>query len=374
MGDDHARAREIRHHGDHDGLLAPPPSRSGDHAPLDAIVVPTARPIAFLDEAIRLAGALDCPLVALCSGRVGAAEAMRRAPEGVRMLAVDCVRPGLPSFETSATLAGYGFERHTDAGLKRNTALALARMLGWRRVVFLDDDMAVRRPADLPLAAGLLGPVTAVGLRNDGFPDNSVVCHAFRAVGGRQGTFIGSGALAVAVDRVTSFFPSVYNEDWFFLLEDGGIGQVAAAGTVTQRVFDPYEDPERARSEEFGDCLAEGIFALLDDGRRVSDADEEYWEQFLAARHSLIAGVLRRVPDQPAIGGATRARMARAIRAAQERLTEITPDMCVRYLKSWQRDRDHWVDFLATLPAESVAGALRRLGLRAETTHLRRAS
>ena len=49
-----------------------------------------------------------------------------------------------------------------------------------------------------------------------------MVCHAIRDTGGKQGTFVGGGALAVAVDRVDSFFPDIYNEDWFYLLRDDG--------------------------------------------------------------------------------------------------------------------------------------------------------
>lgn len=352
----------IRHHGTHNHLLTPVNRETGSQASVDAIVVPAARPVTNLDHALGLARALDCPVIVLCSGNATAERVLRRAPEAVRTITIDFGAPAVPEFETSGMLAGTRFQRHTDTSLKRNVGLAIARMVGWRRVVFLDDDMAVPNPMDLVIAASLLNSFAAVGLKNKGFPDNSVVCHAYRAVGEDQDSFIGSGALAVAADRVTSFFPSVYNEDWFFLLGDERLSPVTVAGTVTQRPFDPYVDPERAGSEEFGDSLAEGIFALLDGGGRIRDADERFWDQFLADRRRLITSVLTRIP---ALGraGAEKARMTQALEAALDRLKLVTADVCVRYLKLWRRDRERWAAYLAGLPRAGVPEAAGRLGL-----------
>ena len=65
-----------------------------------------------------------------------------------------------------------------------------------------------------------------------------------------------AGALAVDVKRNRSFFPNIYNEDWFFVLDAGKrLQQVATVGQVIQDPYDPYR-PERARAEELGDVLA----------------------------------------------------------------------------------------------------------------------
>ena len=127
----------------------------------------------------------------------------------------------LPELATSRLLAGTMFERKTDVSTKRNLALVLSHALRWKRVVFLDDDIRVPDPSDLSKAVGLLDSHSAVGLAIGGFPDNSMVCHAFRQAGGWQDTFIGGGALAVGIKDNRSFFPNVYNEDWFFVLEAG---------------------------------------------------------------------------------------------------------------------------------------------------------
>ena len=147
----------------------------------------------------------------------------------------------LPELATSHLLAGTMFERKTDVSTKRNLALVLSHALRWKRVVFLDDDIRVPNPGDLSKAVGLLDSHSAVGLAIGGFPDNSMVCHAFRQAGGWQQTFIGGGALAVGVKRNRSFFPNVYNEDWFFVLEAGKrLQSVATVGQVFQNPYDPY--------------------------------------------------------------------------------------------------------------------------------------
>ncbi len=234
------------------------------------------------------------------------------------------------------------FERRTDVSTKRNLGLMLSYALRWERVVFLDDDIRVPNPADLSRAAGLLDSYSAVGLGIGDFPDNSMVCHAFRDAGGRQDTFIGGGALAVGVKGNRSFFPNVYNEDWFFVLDAGkGLQSVATVGQVLQYPYDPYR-VERARGEEFGDVLAEGTFWLLDQGKPASDGDLSHWRDFLAHRRQFIAQVQNMVESKTSIDATTRARMGEALRAALGRCAVIPPQLCADYMKALAADQDRW--------------------------------
>ncbi|MEV0143439.1 MULTISPECIES: hypothetical protein [unclassified Nonomuraea] len=351
------------HHGSHRHLLLAPGAGAGEGR-IDAIVVPTVRHHRSLLHAVTLSKALGCPLLVLCSGPyTGTARLRALAGLGAEVIAVDF--PGsaaltLPRFETSAVLPPR-FRRRTDTAAKRNLALALARMLSWERIVFLDDDIEVGEPDDLRRAAGLLGRFSAVGLSVAGFPDNSVVCHAYRAVGGHQESFVGGGALAVETVRNVAFFPDIYNEDWFYLLEGDGLRPLAVTGKVRQAPYDPFRTPERARSEELGDVLAEGLFWLLDEGRTIDDAHHGHWEDFLARRRRFIRSVLRRIPDADAPPAEAR-RMEEALKAALGRLALITPHLCLAYLDAWRADRKSWRDFADLLPAAgTVDEALRAL-------------
>jgi hypothetical protein len=363
----------VYHHGSHTKLLRPLSPHVDRPAGVNAIVVPTARPHSYLAEVVDLAARLNCQLVLLCSQWADAGRAIEVARRhDVRAVAVDIdpLVTRLPQFQTTGLLKGTRFEQKTDTSLKRNAGVAVSRMVGWGHVLFLDDDIKVDSADDVRDAAALADSFAAVGLTNVGFPDNSVVCHAYRLVGGIQGQFVGGGAMVVPGRRCTSFFPTIYNEDWFFLLNDEGrLSPVTATGKVDQKFYEPFRDPERARSEEFGDCLAEGVFALLDDGRPVRDAvSERYWRHYLGIRQQFIGDVLDKVP-YAGLGKAEEQRIEAALKGARGRLAHITPQLCVEYLNALHGDRKRWQQFLKRLPRkQSAADALRYLGLRPHTS------
>ncbi len=346
------------HHGSHTDLLWAADD-AGRRRGIDAIIVPTARPPAYLDQAAALAHALGCTLVTLHSKQwTSAAKAAQRLPRNVNLLAVDIRDPAqlrLPDWETSRLLAGTVFDRRTDTSAKRNMALVLSRMLGWSRVLFLDDDITELDPDDVRRASGLLDTYNAVGLRVGGMLDHSVVCHAYRQAGGSQQAFIGGGALAVHLERSTSFFPDIYNDDWFFLLDgDKGIQPVGVTGAVRQFPYDPFRNPDRARGEELGDVLAEGIYWLLDQGGSVTDADQAHWTKFLVRRRRFIERVLRMVEQDGTLEPAERARRIAALKGSLGRLRLITPELCEKYLRAWAADRQRWHRELQKPPIRSI--------------------
>jgi hypothetical protein len=362
-----APAETDYHHGSHRGLLDRPTADDRRRVKIDAIIVPTVRHPANLEDAAKLAITLDCPLVTLHSGKwTSALMAARRLPAQTGLIAIDVRKPTslrLPEFATASVLAGTKFDRPTDTSTKRNLGLMLCHMLGWRHVVFLDDDIVIPNPTDLEFAAGLLDTHNIVGLFVDGYPDNSVVCHAYRIAGGDQKSFIGGGAIVVETERTASFFPDIYNDDWFYMLDaEKGLQPVATTGKVIQRYYDPFRNPDRARTEELGDVLAEGVFWLLDQGRSVLDADLRHWKDFLVRRRTFINHVLSLVEGAPDIEAAEKRRMVEAVKAARGRLTFITPGLCRDYLRALAADRLLWQRHMEGLEAQpSRRAALRQL-------------
>lgn len=347
----------LDHHGSHQDLLwSPPAGSSFAHRGVDAIVVPTFRRPAYLAEAADLARTLNCFLVTLHSGPwTTAAKAADRLPADVNLIAIDIPDPtrlNLPYWETSRMLAGTVFARPTDLSAKRNLALVLSHMTGWSRILFLDDDITSLNPDDVRKASSLLDTHNAVGLRVCGFPDHSVVCYAYREAGGEQQSFIGGGALVIEVKRSNSFFPDVYNDDWFSLLDGRkSLQPVAVTGQVIQHPYDPFRNTNRARSEELGDVLAEGIYWLLDQGQPIADADEAYWAGFLVKRRSFIESVLDMVKANDALELHDRARRVAALKGSLGRLELITPALCERYLRAWADDRQRWLHHVEQLPS-----------------------
>ena len=248
-------------------------------------------------------------------------------------------------------LEGTLFARRSDQSSKRNLALMLARMLGWSRILFLDDDITGLVPVGHAPGQRYAGHSQAVGLHVGGFPDHSVVCHAYRQSGGEQQAFIGGGALVVAAGEVRRFSRISTMKTGFtcWTPMEKGLQSVTATGRVCQYPYDPFRTPDRARSEEFGDVLAEGIYWLLDQGQAITDASERHWYVFLAKRRKFIKRVIEMVEAHDFEPGDKR-RMVEALKGSLGRLARITPELCEAYLRAWAADRRSWQNHVERLP------------------------
>ena len=340
--------------------------------------MPTNRPVGMLSECIGLALDTSISLIVVCSKRVNKDQVIAEARrKNVEVFAVDLPpHPANPldgiSFKTSTDedLLAASFGRTRDLSMKRNLGLVIARMLGWQRLMFLDDDIFDVSKEDMEaLAAGLDDHNVSV-LIPDEYPDNSVACHAYRLGGGQQGKFASAGAMGVRCDRDDlPFFPNIYNEDWFFFSKEAASHKIARVGASRQREYDPYEDPQRSVKEEFGDLLAEGLYARLDVDLNILDVDVAYWTYFIESRgHFLnrVAELLWRHPDSRRHNGAGRKVHAAqvSISAAQGQLERIGPELCQKFIDRWQADLVEWRRYLVTLPHfDSVESALQHLGL-----------
>jgi hypothetical protein len=132
----------------HDGLLDSSHQSIGN-ARFDAIVVPTNRPVEFLRDCIGLARETTIPLIIVCSKSVTKDQVVDATTgEKVEGFAVELPWPPTNPLErisfatsTDEDLLAASFGRTRDLSTKRNLGLVIARMLGWRRLMFLDDDI-----------------------------------------------------------------------------------------------------------------------------------------------------------------------------------------------------------------------------------------
>jgi glycosyltransferase involved in cell wall biosynthesis len=353
----------------HAGLLHEARKASAD-ARFDAILVPTYRPITRLRSCIGLAQRTETPLIVVCSRAVSQKEVIERATRAnVETFAFDLppTNPLKIAFKTSEdrriSAASPGWNR--DLSMKRNIGLVLARLLGWTRLMFLDDDIYGVSKYDVAALAATLEDHSVSALIPKRYPDNSVVCHAHRLGGGRQDVFASASGIGVRCDRdELAFFPNVYNEDWFFFADEAASHRIAKVGESHQRKYDPYDHPRRARMEEFGDLLAEGLYARLDRNQGIWDVDTGYWRDFIKRRmefHQRVAEALGHVEDRYKYEAA---RASDSILAAQDQLTKIRPRLCQRFVRLWQDDREKWGSYLADLPSrDSITTALKYLDI-----------
>jgi hypothetical protein len=347
----------------------------------DAIVVLNHSHARRARFAIDLATDVGCPVLVLGTGGWARSEVWSRAPldvasgDGRHVVRLLWPAPwdGIFPSGTLRHVADEGL-KYQDISAKRNIALAVARMLGWRSLLFLDDDItgltAEQLRGPLPVGPDRRPSILAWAYRQ--FPDNSVVCHARREVGLTQDTFVGAGALLVDVDEDVPFFPPVYNEDWLFFFDLLARGRpLVVMGHVQQRRFDPFEYPRRAYEEEPGDILAEGLFELLHLGGDVATATAKpYWADLVAGRREMIKDLRRRASAMlTERAGAEQVRWYRVLGslAAAERHHDDTdlPAHLASFVRAWRADLDDWHEWFAGLPQDvpDLPTALRLLGI-----------
>jgi hypothetical protein len=376
-----ARGQGIRQHASHARLIGhrrPASAATGAGARLDAIVVPASRPSHNLEHAITLARATQCHLVILCSrdARPGEILAILAARSFAAATVIEIPRTYRHDFFRFGTTEWIRDQmpdicavRDCDLSVKRNVGLLLARMVGWERIFFMDDDIRDLDSAELLETVALLGDrqqpqpgYYSVGMWASHFPDNSVVCHARRAIGKFQDVFVSGSVLAVDCTVSFSFFPDIYNEDWLFFYRDAAEGRLGASGhSATQLRYDPFANPQRAAGQEFGDVIAEGLYALLEEGLRAEHATAERWRNFLADRKRILDEIIDHAPRAPR---EIREKMTHAVWTARGCLAQVEPAMCADYVQLWRCDLWQWEAMLKQIPrAASVTAALRELGL-----------
>lgn len=353
------------HRESHRGLLRE--FRAGPPRPVDAVIVPAGRSAKHLEPAAQLATELGCVLLAMCSpdGADPREFAHRaRAWPGLEWhyldIPADLHHPLLPA--TASPRPGSHDWRHGALSTKRNLALLTARMLDWRTVFLVDDDIVDLDPTVVRAAASRLGGASAVGLTVGQFPDNSVVCHANRLSGGRQDVFVGACALVLDTTVPFGFFPNVYNEDWLFLYDLVARHRVGRIDRARQLEYRPFADEARARAEEFGEVLAEGLMAGLEDldGARPP-MDAAYWSDFLRARRQFIGDTVDRLGPRYVVG---RHSALRSLAAAKRRLGTISAPECASYVRRWRADLLLWDERVAALPSlPDFDAAAEHLGL-----------
>ena len=365
----------VRQHNTHEELvaLARTPVAPSSGRVLDAIIVPASRPARHLDHAITLAHSAQCRLVVLCSRRARSDDVNQLlASRSFTQAVVIDLPPGYGhrwlEFATSrpeeiGRLPEPCATRDTDLSTKRNLGLILARMLGWDRVFFMDDDIGNINLPDLRRTASMLGrQYYSVGMRVSDFPDHSVVCHAHRETGESQDVFVSGSVLAIDCTTPIGFFPNIYNEDWLFLYNDTVERRLAWSGLyATQLSYDPFDDPRRAAGQEFGDVLAEGLYALLHNHKNAAYATRDYWIDFLRARREFLDAITARADK---VRPEARQKMLASVAAARECSAQIEPSLCEHYVRLWRKDLGYWEQTLKETPRlSSVTEALSRLGL-----------
>ena len=221
--------------------LSPAPPVKSRSARLDAVIVPASRPACFLQPAINLAARLGVTLVVLCSKQTKVEDVAKRVANtpGAKCLIIPIpegwTHSALPSQTSDPIFANAKARRASDLSAKRNLGLLLARSHGWNKIAFVDDDITLSRTDNIARLAGQLDAHQVAGMVVPQHPDNSVVCHARRLAGRFQDVFVTGAVLGVHCNSLPlSYFPDIYNEDWFFFAKEAATRMLPRVGTARQ--------------------------------------------------------------------------------------------------------------------------------------------
>ena len=351
-----------------DVSMAPVPSNRSRRSRIDAIIVPATRPASSFSGLIDLSARAETLLVVLCSRQARVEQLAERVANTPRARALVIKIPADPHPEIPKRTSDLAFRaasagRMSDLSLKRNLGLMLARLHGWLKIVFLDDDITLTRTDSFVRLAGQLENHQLAGMVCRDYPDNSVVCHARRLAKLRQDNFISGAVLGVNCgDLPLPFFPDIYNEDWFSFSKAAARRDLPKVGEALQAEYDPFASPLRACHEEFGDLLAEGLYLLIgyEDpemkfDRILRGATRQFWSDFIEARNENLNATHHGL-EHFAGGGShdgddVTHRAMRSLAAAKDQLRTISPDTCTAFLEAWQQDMDHWERFCRGLNA-----------------------
>lgn len=172
-----------------------------------------------------------------------------------------------------------------NLGFVRNYALILSKIYGFKKVLFVDDDIIVQDVTLIKKILMRLDYVDFVGSKVIGMPDDSVVGHLMRACGGKYYEFLSGGFLAFNINKISEYFINFYNEDqiWFFL--HPATTKYEIFGEVTQEQYDPFRNVVlKALRQEFGEILDEGAEKAFyyNDSRLL--ITEDFWKGICSTR------------------------------------------------------------------------------------------
>lgn len=176
-----------------------------------------------------------------------------------------------------------------NLGFSRNYALILCKACGYKRVLFVDDDIVVKNAESIETIIKRLERADFVGARVRGMPDDSMIGHLMRMCGGETCEFLSGGFLGFNLEAVTEYFLNHYNEDRIWLYLHAPSCKLATYGEVEQIRYNPLEDGAvKALRQEFGEILAEGAEKASKQNDLGLLVDEDFWTEILDMRLAYI--------------------------------------------------------------------------------------
>lgn len=318
-----------------DGSMSYPPTSDQPHDCLDAIFIPFRGRPEYVSELLRNLPQNDTPIFLLPTSHRDLALVDRGQIRRVEALGMDDAGflAALRGLRCSSNRLCISYFVEWDLPVKRNYALWYARRHRLNHILLLDDDIRDLQTTALAAGANALQDFVVSGFFVDDFPDTSAIGHIEIESGEPISTFLSGSCLFFRADGDVGFFPPIYNEDWIFMLPHITQGRVCSLGCVRQKPYDPFANPSVALFQEFGEIIADSLFALVASNHYSERLDPNIWRKLLSLRRDWLMELAARTSNS---------RHRAIVEAARAQCAEINEADCVRFVSDWESDRKFW--------------------------------
>ena len=220
-----------------------------------------------------------------------------------------------------------------DLPIKRNFALYHAIKNGYKKILLIDDDINGLLKDYFENASFILRRYNLCGCFVQDYPDTSIVGHIERQVNGEIKCFLSGSYLFINLYKCFSFFPFIYNEDWVFMVPFILHNEVCSFGEVKQLKYNPFNDHKKVIFQEFGEVIAEGLFALISNNLFERRKCYTIWKEILELRKNYIKKLINKTENNLYL---------KFLNWALQANSYITPEICLSYIEDIDRDIIRW--------------------------------
>lgn len=215
-----------------------------------------------------------------------------------------------------------------DLPLKRNFALIHAIQNQYENILLIDDDIdgITERILNKGIAALRLNNI--VGCLVDGFADTSVIGHIEQKYGEQYYPFLSGNFLFINPLNAESFFPLIYNEDWLFMIPSINQNKVASVDFIKQKIFNPFDNINRIKLQEFGEIIAEGLFELISQSRFKDRYSDLFWDDYITYRKTYVQELLMQADNN----------LVSFLNESLSIIEVIKSSHCIDFIKDWEED------------------------------------
>lgn len=224
-----------------------------------------------------------------------------------------------------------------DLPEKRNFALLYARKQGYKRILFIDDDIRCITQRCISRGVCLLDSYKISGCFVTEFPDTSVQGHLERVAGRTIFPFLSGSFLFIRPEHVQSFFPCIYNEDWLFMLPHVIERSICSYGNIRQVPYDPFCDINKVTFQEFGEIIVEGLYELHKTGNYDYRYRFDIWQSLINERLESLMELSLILNSQ---------KYGPLLDAMVQANADISPHDCTDFVAGWEADITMWNEYL----------------------------